>query len=385
MAPPVFTPLPFLGITAFECILDDPIDLIEVIKSAAMNFNEAHKDSDPKFNDAMKGAKLLMRWLYAVHKDLVEETRLSVKPDNVELLAYAKDRHSKCILPSLEQISRLPHGIDANDSVLRQLIQATNRNNEVCEETNKIRQAEYNWKRDADETKKDRTKDLHLSIKSLIENPSAIERDKAGELGENFLSLYNSKTHSGLDIQLHQLFEDAGMGYVGFAEGVSTNMWAGIFPRIQKLAPGAFSPFSFSKESALSTKSEKNRSLLREIYSLTKGGLIKSINDVKSSAKMTVTVPQDFHSFHYQLKAFVIALGFVFGKDSILATRLWDFVEKVDKNSMIYKNRIVINDTFAAKVLWSVDCYTQLFLNDCRKCLDQSTRGLLISIASTWT
>jgi hypothetical protein len=35
------------------------------------------------------------------------------------------------------------------------------------------------------------------------------------------LSLYNSKTHGGLDIQLHRLFdEDTGMGDVGFAKGV---------------------------------------------------------------------------------------------------------------------------------------------------------------------
>ncbi len=51
----------------------------------------AHKDSNPKFDDATKGAKLFARWLYAVHKDLVGETRLSIKPDNIDLLAYAKD------------------------------------------------------------------------------------------------------------------------------------------------------------------------------------------------------------------------------------------------------------------------------------------------------
>jgi len=91
MTPPVFIPLPFFGITAFECISDDPINLIEAIKSAATNFNKAHKDSNPKFDDATKGAKLFMRWLYTVHKDLVEETRFCIKPDNVELLAYAED------------------------------------------------------------------------------------------------------------------------------------------------------------------------------------------------------------------------------------------------------------------------------------------------------
>ena len=371
MAPPVFLPLPFLGITALEFISDDPLVLIEAIKNAAINFNEAHKDSDPKFDSATKGAKLFMRWLYAVHKNLVQETRLSIEPDNVKLLAYAEDRHSKCILPSLEQISRLPHGIDANDSVIRQLIQATNGNNKVCKETNRIRQAEYDWKKDVDETKKDRTKDLHPSIKLMIENASATVRDNAGELGEKFMSLYNMKTHGGLDIELHQLFEDKGMGDVGFAEGVATNIWAGIFTRTQKSTPGAFFPFSFSEQTALSSKSDKDRSLLLEIYSSTKGGLIKSIDDVKASAKTTVSVPQDFHSFLYQLKAFTFAVGFIFGEDSILATKLLDFVEKVDKNSIVYKNRIATDNTFAAKILWSVDCFTQLFLEDCRKCLDR--------------
>ena len=49
MAPPVFISLPILGgVTAFECILDDPLALIEAIKSATRNFNKAHKDSNPK-------------------------------------------------------------------------------------------------------------------------------------------------------------------------------------------------------------------------------------------------------------------------------------------------------------------------------------------------
>ena len=260
MAPLVFIPLPFLGITAFKCISDDPINLIKAIKSAAMNFNEAHKDSDHKFDNATKGTKLFMRWLYTVHKDLVEDTRLSIEPDNAELLAYAEDQHSKCILPLLEQISRFSHGVDANDSVLCQLIQATNRNNIVCEETNKIRQAEYDWKRDVDETKKDRTEDLHPSIKSMIKNASAIKCDKVGELGENFLSLYNSRSHGGLDIQLHQLFKDAGMGDVGFAKGVSMNMWARIFTQIQNWHQ-ALSPLSLSAKRQRSPPTPKRTDL----------------------------------------------------------------------------------------------------------------------------
>ncbi len=161
----------------------------------------------------------------------------------------------------------------------------------MCKETNKICQAEYKWKKDLDKIKKDRIKDLHPSIKMMIENASAIQCDKVRKLSQNSLSLCNSKTHSDLDIQLHQLFKDADMGDLIFAEGVSTNMLAGIFTRVQNLAPGPFFPFSFSKATAISSNSKKDRSLLLEIYSSTKGGLIKSIDDVKSLAKTTVTVP----------------------------------------------------------------------------------------------
>jgi hypothetical protein len=38
----------------------------------------------------------------------------------------------------------------------------------------------------------------------MIKNASATVCDNAGELGEKFMSLYNMKTHKGLDIELHQ-------------------------------------------------------------------------------------------------------------------------------------------------------------------------------------
>ncbi len=141
----------------------------------------------------------------------------------------------------------------------------------MCKETNKIRQAEYKWKKDLNKIKKDSTKDLYPSIKMMIKNASAVEHNKAGELSKTFLSLYNSRMHNSLNIQLHQLFEDAGMGDVVFAEGVSTNMWDGIFTQVHKSAPGPFSPFSFSQASAISSNSKKDKSLLPEIYSSTKG------------------------------------------------------------------------------------------------------------------
>jgi hypothetical protein len=89
------------------------------------------------------------------------------------------------------------------------------------------------------------------------------------------------------------------MGDVTFAKGILTNIWAGIFTRVHKSAPGPFSPFLFSKIKAIGGDNNKNRSLLMKIFSSAKGGLMKSMEGVKALAKTIVTVPQDFHSLPY--------------------------------------------------------------------------------------
>ncbi len=135
----------------------------------------------PPIRDATDGAKLFIQWLYAIHMKPVNKTKLSVKLDNEEIQVYAEDCHWNCFLRPLKQNVPPRQGFEANKSVIRQLIQATNRNNKVCKETNKIQLVEYEWKKESNKVKKDRTKDLHPSIKNMIENASAMERNKPGE------------------------------------------------------------------------------------------------------------------------------------------------------------------------------------------------------------
>ena len=150
------------------------------------------------------------------------------------------------------------------------------------------------------------------------------------------------------------------------------NTISDVLTRIHKSAPGPYSPFSFSEMNALGDDNDKDCSLLIEIFSSTKGGLVKSMDEVKSLAKTTVTVPQDFHSFAYQLKAFALATSFLFGDESILTKQLLEFMSNVTgKHCITYKNRIAADDTFAAKILLSVDSFVQIFLEDCRHRTDR--------------
>jgi hypothetical protein len=87
-------PIPFLGAAIINSSSNEPIELILSIKNAAVVYNNSHPA-----NDAITGAKSIMRWLYATHKKLINETRLLVEPENKKLLKHANKRHCHCILP----------------------------------------------------------------------------------------------------------------------------------------------------------------------------------------------------------------------------------------------------------------------------------------------
>jgi hypothetical protein len=79
---------------------------------------------------------------------------------------------------------------------------------------------EYQWKKDLNKVKNDRTKDIHPSILQMNMNAFSSENDRAGKLCKDFISLYNSKTHDGgLDIKLRQFLRTMDMLKLFFRRG----------------------------------------------------------------------------------------------------------------------------------------------------------------------
>jgi hypothetical protein len=219
-------PITCLAIKAFGSNLIKPLDLIIVVMTNANDFNDAHKDAENiEYEDTKEGAEDFVKWLYAVHLGLIKEIQLSVEADNEDLICYFEEQHCLCILPPLGQGQGLAPDLETKNGILQQLIEATNQNDKVCREMNRICLSEYEQKKDQDEGKKERTKDLHHLIKSMIKNASTAKRDKVGELCKDFLALYNSKINRGLDIKLCQLFKNDKMGEVIFSKGMFKKFW----------------------------------------------------------------------------------------------------------------------------------------------------------------
>ena len=148
-------PTPCLSIMAFGSNSIKPLDLIIAVKTNAIDFNDAHKDAENiEYEDTKEGAEDFVKWLYAVHLGLIKEIQLSVEADNEDLICYFEERHCLCILPPLGQGQGLAPDPETNDGILQQLIEATNQNDKVCKEMNRIWLSEYEWKKDQEEEKK---------------------------------------------------------------------------------------------------------------------------------------------------------------------------------------------------------------------------------------
>ena len=81
----VKVPVPFLPIAALEYGLSDHFNIIITIKTATNDFNDSHKNAtDFDYEDMQLSGEDFANWFYAVHMNLIAETRLTVEPDNIE-------------------------------------------------------------------------------------------------------------------------------------------------------------------------------------------------------------------------------------------------------------------------------------------------------------
>jgi hypothetical protein len=116
--------------TAFNSMSPNPLNLIIIVKNAAITFNNSHSSNkELNYKDATIASRKLMRWLYTMNKNFIKEMRLYADPENEKLQIYGNKHHRKCNLHSLEQGTIFATTIQgANTSVISQLVAATNRN-----------------------------------------------------------------------------------------------------------------------------------------------------------------------------------------------------------------------------------------------------------------
>jgi hypothetical protein len=208
-----FVPPPFIVKQFYDGVPNDQLELILAVKAAALSFNNTHTSVVGFENVVAKiQAKQFSLWAFAVYKGNIEETSFDIDPENKELQKHCKERHAKCLLPSLNTIASAPTSISDQVSILEQLGVGLHQMEEANETANAYAKWNMELKELKVENKKDIVRDLHPSTKHMLKMASVMELDQTGSLCNAFKSFFNSKNQGAADIQLHRLMEDKGFG-----------------------------------------------------------------------------------------------------------------------------------------------------------------------------
>jgi hypothetical protein len=91
---------------------NDPLELILAVKATAIDFNNTPSSVVGFKNlNALVQAKQFLLWAFTVYKGYIKETSFDIDPDNKELQKHCKERHAKCLMPSLTTIASAPTGM----------------------------------------------------------------------------------------------------------------------------------------------------------------------------------------------------------------------------------------------------------------------------------
>ncbi len=67
-----------------------------------------------------------------------------------------------------------------------------------------------------------------------------------------------------------------------------------------------------------------------------------------------MAAPADYNKMIFQLRVFTTLIEILFGKESIASKQVGKFIHLIKVNSISYKGRTALDDSFPSKVLWSV-------------------------------
>ncbi len=102
-----------------------------------------------------------------------------------------------------------------------------------------------------------------------------------------------------------------------------------IFHSSKSFGSRSIPPFSFLEMNPLSN-TQGDQLLILSLILNSKGDLFKSVNKIKSSCKVEVTVPPNYHGFLYQLKAFLAAIKIITGNKSVISVKLANLSQSIE-------------------------------------------------------
>ncbi len=247
-----FIVAPFLCSALFNEGATNPLELITLACEAAIDFENRHQGVVGFRNVlANKHVDAFTNWAFAMKLGLLGKVRYLIDPNNKELQDFAVRCHETCILSPIgggtSNRTSIATSPGNTTEVFRILSKGLKRMGKAADQNIILKKEEMRLKEEAKDLKKDRIKDMHVSIFNMILMASVTKLNQIGTFCNSFKSFYNSKNQGCAELELHHQFNVKDLQNQGFAKGMVLVLWSGLLKRSNPTAPSNCTPFVFCK------------------------------------------------------------------------------------------------------------------------------------------
>jgi hypothetical protein len=225
----------------------DPLELIIMLKTRAEDLDSMDLDSSGE-GVASKHIHYFLVWLWLAHKKLIPPLEMELAIGDAEAMEHKTRCHARAILPPLggggSDFSTGEGAPDKDISLVRQMGAALANLNETLKSQQELTRKQIELSEDKSLEKKDRTKKFHPSIVRMLKMAASDDRETmAHEIANSASSFFNCSTIGAAEQELQSQLETMGLGWAGFASGLTTNMYMAHIFWANLIDPKNFSAF----------------------------------------------------------------------------------------------------------------------------------------------
>jgi hypothetical protein len=335
----------------------DPLELILLLKNRAEDLDAMNMES-LAHGGAYEYTKYILVWLWLVHKGLIPPLEMEAAMGDAEAMEHKARCHARAILPPLGGGESDPFvgASDRDFSLIRQMGAALANLNETLKGQQLLTKKQIELSEDKSLEKKDRTKKFHPSIVHMLKMAASEDKETvADEIADSAKSFFNCSTIGAAEQELQSQLEAMGLGWAGFAAGLTTAMYMAHIFWANLIEPKNFSAF-FCYRRQPNDQDHTGRFIVLHLQE--RLGTTKTLDEIKASMKQTLTVPKDFHQMLDGLRIFT-GLNAVLDGGQEVSANLEKLTITIAQNQEIFQSRASGESKFYAAFVYAVDLRVQ--------------------------
>ena len=374
----VFFPAPFVQRAVVQSGSTCPVELIFKVREAYTNHING---LSPGIIDTIDAhVELFEQFCWAI-QDGELDTGIIFSPDadDVELRNFSKKYHEDRIVgpavgttPAAGTTTMTPGAGGGRDlqGSLAILTQALTRTVEEQGSSASILERMHQHSVEKAAEKKDKSSDWHPNLIKMVRfaaSPDGII--PAPSIPPSYKKVINASSIGQAEIEMIAQMRESGNEEIEWDLALVNSLRNGLFEYTKMDTPSNVSIFCLRVKDPTTLNEQHARGM--ELHILESGkDSNKDIMEKIQASKKKIKLPTTVEDLITIVRGFGGIASILFGSLSILPTNLRQFARELNINKLLVKGKIAIDKTLTAKILYTIDSRTQLFLSYLRRAND---------------